>query len=204
MQSDIDVSKIIHMQQDRTALWHEIAPSCSAREFLGLMEQNHLSNFLLWHEEDVARRDDLGAERIRQAKRRIDQFNQQRNDVVEAMDQHLFKTLNPKLTGCPFNSETPGAMIDRLSILSLKKFHMREETLRTDASAEHRRICTQRLQTIRTQLQDLGAALSDLLLEIQAGTRSFRVYYQFKMYNDRTLNPELRRPDGQLQESALP
>jgi hypothetical protein len=77
--------------------------------------------FDLWHEEDIARRDDLPAERIRMAKRTIDRINQRRNDFIELIDSELQDFLNPAQSGCPQHSETPGMIIDRLSILALKE-----------------------------------------------------------------------------------
>lgn len=175
-----------------TDQWHHSPTVGTLDGFLGLVEQNHLQNFLLWHEEDRARRDDLGADSVRQAKRSIDRFNQKRNDLVEQMDKHFVAELKPKESGCSFNSETPGMMVDRLSILALKYYHMNEEACRADASAEHRTKCQHKVAVITQQLNDLSGALTELLAGVQAGTRSFRVYYQFKMYNDATLNPELR------------
>ena len=84
-------------------------------------------------------------------------------------------------------------MVDRLSILALKEYHMHEETLRFDAPPEHRERCSTKLNVIRRQIQDLSVALHNLLCEVQQGTRSFRVYFQFKMYNDTELNPQLRK-----------
>ncbi len=102
-------------------------------------------------------------------------------------------SMNPPETGCSFNSETPGMMIDRLSILALKQYHMQEEVDRDDASEEHRAKCATKLNVICQQIQDLSTALAELLHAIEEGTRSFRVYFQFKMYNDTELNPELRK-----------
>lgn len=191
----MEVPQIIALQKSLTQRWHvqpaEFEPQGS--DLAALIERNHLENFRLWHEEDIARRDDLGAERIRLAKRAIDRFNQRRNDLVECMDRWLVEQLQPRTSGCPFNSETPGMIIDRLSILALKDYHMHEEAVRADATPEHREHCMTRLQTIRRQITDLSQALTDLLQQVHAGTRSFRVYYQFKMYNDAQLNPELRR-----------
>ena len=193
----MNVLDITAMQHERTARWHAEPPTLSLAptrsELLELVEQNHLENFSLWHEEDIARCDDLGAERIRQAKRTIDRHNQQRNDFIESIDGYLVEELQPAEQGCAFNSETPGMMIDRLSILALKEYHMREETEREEASAEHRAECVAKLQVIKRQIEDLSAALSALLDEVKGGTRSFRVYFQFKMYNDQQLNPQLRR-----------
>lgn len=189
----MNVQEILDTQRHCTEHWHQAAPEPMGEGLLKLVQQNHLENFSLWHEEDIARRDDLGAERIRQAKRTIDRHNQRRNDLVEQMDRLLVQQLQPRESGCSFNSETPGMMIDRLSILALKEYHMQEEVLRLDATEEHRGRCATKLTTIRRQIQDLSAALHELVLQVRQGTRSFRVYFQFKMYNDAELNPQLRR-----------
>ena len=189
----MDVQQILFQQQQCTRLWHQQDPSITGDGFFEMVQQNHLENFSLWHEEDIARRDDLGPERVMQAKRAIDRFNQRRNDLVEKMDQWLVRELRPTESGCPFNSETPGMMIDRLSILALKEFHMHEEVVRTDATTEHKTKCAGKLNVIRRQISDLSDALEDLLQQTAHGTRSFRVYFQFKMYNDAELNPQLRK-----------
>jgi len=183
--------EIATLQTTLTARWHEESPAATGTEFLLLVEENHLRNFQLWHEEDIARRDDLGSERIHQAKRAIDRFNQERNNFIEEMDKLLVAALKPLEAGVPRNSETPGMMIDRLSILALKEFHMREETLRADASEAHRATCAEKLARIIRQRADLTQCVGELLADVAAGTRTFAVYYQFKMYNDPALNPQL-------------
>ena len=107
------------------------------------------------------------------------------------MDKFLIATLNPPESGCPKNSETPGMMIDRMSILALKEFHMREETLRSDVAAAHLSKCAEKLSRISLQRADLTECLADLIASVRAKTRTFAVYYQFKMYNDPSLNPQL-------------
>jgi len=183
--------EITTLQTTLTARWHEESPAATGTEFLLLVEENHLRNFQLWHEEDIARRDDLGSERVHQAKRAIDRFNQERNNFIEEMDKLLVAALKPLEAGVPRNSETPGMMIDRLSILALKEFHMREETLRADASEAHRATCAEKLARIIRQRADLTQCVGELLADVAAGTRTFAVYYQFKMYNDPALNPQL-------------
>jgi hypothetical protein len=180
-------------QTELTARWHRTAPAVSGDGFMRLLEENHLRNFSLWHEEDVARRDDLGCEAVYRAKRNIDRFNQERNNFAEEMDKTLVTALKPRESGCPRNSETPGMMIDRLSILALKEFHMQEEAVRTDATGEHRAKCAEKLARIRRQREDLTTCLADLLSDVAAGRRTFSVYFQFKMYNDPALNPQLYR-----------
>ncbi len=186
-----DPNEIATLQLDLTARWHEVDPSADGEGFLRLVQENHLRNFQLWHEEDVARRDDLGSERVHQAKRAIDRHNQERNNFIEKMDEVLVRQLEPAESGVPRNSETPGMIIDRLSILALKDFHMHEETVRSEVSDEHRANCSAKLARIRLQRSDLTQSLSELLYDVAAGRRTFGVYYQFKMYNDPALNPQL-------------
>jgi hypothetical protein len=189
----VSASEIAARQTELTARWHLAGPSAGGDGFLRLLEENHLRNFSLWHEEDVARRDDLGFEAVYRAKRNIDRFNQERNNFAEQMDQAIVAELKPRESGCPRNSETPGMMIDRLSILALKEFHMHEETVRSDASATHRAQCVEKLARIRRQRDDLASCLAELLADVAAGRRTFSAYFQFKMYNDPALNPQLYR-----------
>jgi hypothetical protein len=189
----VSATEVAQRQTELTARWHQTEPAASGDGFSRLLEENHLRNFSLWHEEDVARRDDLGFEAVYRAKRAIDRFNQERNNYAEEMDKALVAELRPRESGCPRNSETPGMIIDRLSILALKEFHMHEETVRTDASADHREKCAEKLARIRRQRTDLTACLGELFSDVAAGRRTFSVYFQFKMYNDPALNPQLYR-----------
>lgn len=189
----VSVPEITARQAELTSLWHRVTPAVSGTGFLRLVEENHLRNFALWHEEDIARRDDLGPEAVYRAKRNIDRFNQERNNFAEEMDKALVAELQPRESGCPRNSETPGMIIDRLSILALKEYHMHEETVRADASPEHRAKCAEKLSRLRRQRDDLAQALDELLADVAAGRRTFSVYFQFKMYNDPALNPQLYR-----------
>lgn len=154
---------------------------------------NHRYNTLLWREEDKARRTDVAAEEIAASKRLIDQYNQKRNDAIESLDEAILSALGDVelAADARLNSETAGAMVDRLSILALKIFHMREQTKRTDASAEHIETCRGKLVRLDTQRRDLVSCLNRLLEEAAQGLAYFKVYRQFKMYNDPTLNPYL-------------
>jgi uncharacterized protein DUF4254 len=186
-------SEIAELQTALTAAWHQEKPGVTGAGFSRLVAENHLRNFQLWHEEDVARREDLGFESVYRAKRAIDRYNQERNNFIEEMDKAIVAELDPPASGCPRNSETPGLMIDRLSILALKEYHMQEETVRADASAEHRARCAEKLARIGVQRRDLRDCLAELLADVQAKRRTFSVYFQFKMYNDPALNPQLYR-----------
>lgn len=184
---------IADQQRDWTSRWHVIPGSVEppGDPFRQALHDNHRANFDLWHQEDRARRDDKGAEYVYRAKRAIDTLNQARNDAMERIDDALLTELPTQGEEAPLHSETPGMIIDRLSILSLKEYHMEEEAGRQEASPEHRARCAARLEVIQTQRRDLTACLERLLNDVTYGRRRFKLYRQFKMYNDPSLNPEL-------------
>jgi hypothetical protein len=163
--------------------------------FLALVRDEHRRNFDLWHEEDKARAPDVSDSEIARVKRAIDRLNQQRNDLIEKLDEHLRGELQAHSVrvraGARWNSETPGSVMDRLSILSLKVFHMDEQTRRTDATPEHLAKCRARLSVLRRQHRDLRTALAELLADLFAGRKQMRIYRQFKMYNDPDSNPAI-------------
>ena len=172
--------------------WKKDGITFNQMDFLKIVEENHAFNYQLWHAEDRARRDDLGFEFVFRAKREIDHYNQQRNNRMEAMDEWLATSLEPAPpSSCPVHSETPGMMIDRLSILALKAYHMSLQVVRVDVDVLHQQVCRAKLLTIEEQQKQLQDCLYLLLQAIHSKTRTFRVYHQFKMYNDPTLNPEI-------------
>jgi hypothetical protein len=189
---NIQVDNIRTLHKDSILLWKKEGITLNQQHFLALVEENHSFNYQLWDEEDKARRDDKGSDFVYQAKRNIDRYNQQRNNKMEAMDGWLHNELKPSLgKHCPVHSETPGMMIDRLSILALKAYHMHLQTLRFDVDPSHKQACQIKLNTIMLQQDQLYDCLKRLLQEVWEHKRTFRVYFQFKMYNDPTLNPEL-------------
>jgi len=174
-----------------TSDWHEhnLQPEESPTP-LSIALRLHKANFDLWHQEDLARDPHASDATITSTKRSIDILNQRRNDLVEALDRTLLGAVQQN-ADAPLHSETPGMMLDRLSILSLKRFHTAEQTSRPDVTEEHRQNNRLRLSQLDEQSADLAAALHILWNEILEGTRRFKLYRQFKMYNDPTLNPVL-------------
>lgn len=146
-----------------------------------------------WHMEDVVRNPQIDPVEGLQWKRRIDQSNQERTDVVEYIDSYFlekFADVQPD-AGAKINSESPAWVIDRLSILALKVYHMTEETLRTNADAQHILACTDKLNILLNQRTDLSDSLDELITDIESGRKYMKVYKQMKMYNDPALNPVL-------------
>lgn len=152
-------------------------------------------NYMLWHEEDKARRTDVDDSLIATVKRAIDRLNQQRNDLIEQLDESILTQLPRTAIDATdnINSETPGSIVDRISILSLKIYHMDEDSRRIDISNEHRERSIDRLEVLRVQRGDLYRSLEQLMDDYINGRKRMRLYKQFKMYNDPALNPELYR-----------
>ncbi len=102
------------------------------------------------------------------------------------------------------NTETPGGVIDRLSVLALRLYHMEEQAQRPDAAQEHRAEAAQKLAVLRRQHQDLAKSLAQLLKDIFAGRKELKVYRQFKMYNDAALNPAIYQSPSRRAEDETP
>lgn len=146
-----------------------------------------------WHLEDIIRLPDIDPKVALQIKRRIDKSNQDRTDTVERMDDYFmeqFKHVIYKPTA-RINSETPAWLLDRMSILMLKIYHMKEQTERTDATDDHRARCRHKLNILLEQKMDMHLAFDQLMDDIRNGDRKMKVYRQMKMYNDASLNPVL-------------
>ncbi|MDP9040240.1 MAG: DUF4254 domain-containing protein, partial [Acidobacteriota bacterium] len=157
--------------------------------FLQVALAQHRANFDLWHEEDKAR-DPLATDTIIAAvKHSIDALNQRRNDLMESLDRMLLAAAGDQNPHAPLHSESPGLILDRLSILELKAYHTAEEAHRTSATESHREKNRDRLALLTEQRADLAACLDALWAEVHAGRRRFKLYRQMKMYNDPELNP---------------
>jgi len=195
LRSPFDVATVGTLLAHLVDHWHHFEPEHSEEGLRGRVCDLHRYNFLLWHEEDIARSPRVTDGRIAQVKRAIDRYNQLRNDSIEKVDDWLVADLASRgivaPAGAPAATETPGAAVDRLSILELRRYHMREQVDRTDATPEHRAKAAQRLAILDLQRGHLVEATDRLLVEIYAGERPLRVFRQMKMYNDPTLNPYL-------------
>lgn len=146
-----------------------------------------------WHFEDIIRDPHIDPVEALSLKRRIDRSNQDRTDLVEQIDSYFrqyYADVNP-LPNATINTESPAWAVDRLSILALKIYHMREQVERTDASAEHIAKCKAKLAVLEEQQKDLSTAIDQLLDDIKAGRKYMKVYRQMKMYNDPETNPVL-------------
>jgi hypothetical protein len=195
----IFVSEIVDLHQETVARWHRSEPDVpySACSFLATVCQQHQFNFLLWHEEDIARSRNVSDMEIARVKRSIDGYNQQRNDWIEKVDDQISDMLAQQqiVTGdsATLNTETPGSAIDRLSILALRLYHLQEQLVRTDVDEQHLRSVHNKISICRLQQQELSTSLQQLLEDLWAGRKRHRTYRQLKMYNDPALNPYLYR-----------
>ena len=193
-----EASVLLEQQLNEVVQWHVKAPEPGYNErsdFPSLVSMQHYVNFELWHQEDIARDPDAPDSKIAAVKRSIDVLNQRRNDMIEQIDQYLLDVLQNKkikyTSETEMNSETPGSIIDRLSINALKIYHMDEEIQRLDATDEHQKKCSGKLSILHEQRNDLKKSLEKLLDDLSNGKKRLKIYQQMKMYNDENLNPVL-------------
>jgi hypothetical protein len=195
----LSASEIVKLQDLLVESWHlapEIPETANLSEWLSAVARQHRANFDLWHIEDEARAPGVTDAALADVKHRIDKTNQLRNDLAEALDSALLAFLEPQAlpyANAPLNSESPGLIIDRLSILALKIYHTREEADRADAPSGHAARNRDRLAILQQQRADLAGCLEALWRETLDGTRQFKLYRQLKMYNDPSLNPAIYR-----------
>jgi hypothetical protein len=196
---------IPEVHDQATIRWHqeEVAGSLSslpaALQVSEIIVAQHRANYELWHTEDRARAPQATDAELAAVKRSIDAINQRRNDLAEQIDIALLAQLAPLALPRPeaeLHSESPGLMIDRLSILALKLFHTREELARPTAPPGHAERNRERLAILIDQREDLAACLVRLWSQVLSGERRFKLYRQLKMYNDPTLNPVLYAAPG--------
>ena len=204
----LSADAIVGLHDHETRAWHlgppgpndaspgTVAARDAAEDWLHSVACQHRANFDLWHIEDEARTPGATDADLAAVKRRIDRTNQLRNDLVEELDSALLNWLEPRdlpNPTAPLNSESPGLIIDRLSILALKIYHTREEAERTNAPPGHPERNRDRLAILSVQRTDLAGCLDALWSETIAGARRFKLYRQLKMYNDPSLNPAIYR-----------
>lgn len=161
--------------------------------FEALLYYKNWIDTVQWHLEDIIRKPEIDPAEGIAIKRRIDKSNQDRTDMVEKVDDQFlakFKNVVPKASA-RMNSETPAWLLDRMSILLLKIYHMKEQTERKDVNADHIAKTRAKLSILLEQREDMRMAYDELIEDIQNGDRKFKVYRQMKMYNDSSLNPML-------------
>jgi hypothetical protein len=164
-----------------------------ANSFEALLYHKNWIDTVQWHLEDIIRKPEIDPKEGIAIKRRIDKSNQDRTDMVERVDDQFlskFKDVVPK-PAARMNSETPAWLLDRMSILLLKIYHMKEQTERKDVSADHVSKTKSKLSVLLEQREDMRQAYDELIEDIENGNRKFKVYRQMKMYNDSSLNPML-------------
>ncbi len=189
------VAELTQLQVDTVVQWHRDPIQNSYEGIKQLVCTQHEHNYRLWHEEDKARSPTASDAEIATVKRAIDRLNQARNDMIEKVDDAITERLCQAgvtpAPDAPINTETAGSAIDRLSIMSLRLYHFREQLERDDVDAEHRQKVKARIELCEQQHADLSHSLQQLLEDIFAGRKQHKTYRQMKMYNDPSLNPAI-------------
>ena len=163
------------------------------KSFNSLLYGKNWIDTVQWHLEDLIRVPTIDPVEALKIKRRIDKSNQDRTDMVEKLDDYFLEEFKHVKAGAGtrINSETPAWLLDRMSILMLKIYHMKEQTERKDVGADHVKATNAKLAILMEQKSDMQLAYDELIDDIANGKRRFKVYRQMKMYNDATLNPML-------------
>jgi hypothetical protein len=152
----------------------------------GLAELLQLINTFQWHEEDRSRAHDAGDELLGAVKRSIDASNSRRVKTIEVLDTEIMGALREHGlpdAAAPLNSESPASIVDRISVLALKLYHVREE-LSTAGGTQDESALHARLENLNEQIEDLADCLDVLFEDIAAGRRSIKLYRQVKVYKD--------------------
>jgi hypothetical protein len=195
MDAMIDIRRVTALHEACIARWHQEPVDCPFDGFWRLVCRQLGFNFLLWHEEDKARSPSASDAEIAQVKRQIDRLNQERNDWIERLDDWVTQELTVMevvaAKNAPLNTETLGSTIDRLGILALRIYHLREQLDRLDAGDLYREKVSQKLFIATVQHDDLAASAQSLADDLLAGRKRHQAYRQLKMYNDPMLNPYL-------------
>ena len=193
--------KVFEKSVDDYHVYDDINRSASnpydKKDFEHLLYEKNWIDTVQWHYEDIIRDPDIDPNEGMSLKRLIDSSNQNRTEMVEYIDSYflkLYSNVSPK-PNAKVNTESPAWALDRLSILILKIYHMKEESLRKDVSEQHRNTCNEKLQVLLEQQKDLSESIDQLLEDLSKGEKKMKVYKQMKMYNDETLNPVLYKKD---------
>ncbi len=193
--------KVFEKSVDDYHVYDDINRSASnpydKKDFEHLLYEKNWIDSVQWHYEDIIRDPDIDPSEGMSLKRLIDSSNQNRTEMVEYIDSYflkLYSNVSPK-PNAKVNTESPAWALDRLSILILKIYHMKEESLREDVSEQHRTTCNEKLQVLLEQQKDLSESIDQLLEDLSKGEKKMKVYKQMKMYNDETLNPVLYKKD---------
>lgn len=170
----------------------EITNPFSAGTIENVLYHKNWIDTVQWHLEDIVREPSINGVYGMEIKRRIDKSNQDRTDMVEKIDDYFLSFLSKNMNAdAPLNTESIGWVVDRISILCLKIYHMNEQVHRSDVDESHLAKCKAKLEVLLEQKSDMSLAYTQLVEDINKGLRRFKVYRQMKMYNDETLNPVL-------------
>lgn len=204
-----DSKKIFKIYDDIVNSWHEKEKriksldqavnilSTEKKEIDKLISGIAAINCFLWHEEDKARASSFSDSIIANVKRSIDYSNQKRANKVEEIDKYILDSISDKKVEvtkkAPLNSETPGSIMDRFSVLAIRIYHMNEQIKRKDVSKDHIEKCRNKLAVMNEQKKDLCMCFDLLIKDLFSGKKRLKMYYQFKMYNDPATNPWMKK-----------
>ena len=191
--------RVVELQDALTRQWHGQADQQKVRfpipDIAVAVTELHRQNFDLWNLEDQSRSTAISDHDIAEVKRKIDMLKLRRSQIIAEIDIQLNKRYFPKVMNgeLPWNSESVGNIIDRLSIGSLRTHVLGANTSFEDALDFEFSESAEKMALVSKARDDLKTSLKVLVEEILEGSRQNKIQYQIKLYNDPEFNPHLNK-----------
>lgn len=154
------------------------------------------TNKTLWGLEDSVRIIEFGDEHVARAKKDIDIYNQKRNDLIRELDIVLHKLLNvSKGVKESFYSESPGMIIDRLSIIFIKLSFV-QKIISVIEENGLKMEYVEKEKILKKQTESIGNFLDLYMKRLLKKEVFFNIQQHVKIYNDVRIRKYVKRFDS--------
>lgn len=147
-----------------------------------LLKRLHSHNCEIWNHENITRNPDSTRKSFISAQRGIHKENAARCAAVEDLDERILKWVGEMDESAEPNSESPGMILDRLSIFSLKESYLERQWWMENTVLKKNKV-EALLHSLQSQIHYLKRAYSVLLAECTIGRARFIPYRSFKIYS---------------------
>jgi hypothetical protein len=146
------------------------------------------SNLRQWDLEDTTRQPEASDASVAGAKREIDRLNLGRHQILQEIDTAIDAVLDQPSTA-PIATESPGMVLDRLSVLVIRR-------ARTASASSQDPAWADRVPLVESGLTTLALALDSYLDDLRSGRRRFVPYEHLKLYRSAGSPPESERREA--------